>query len=258
MDLEDITEATTAQKEEIEQDKKKLEDTEKELLALKEEFESEDSSLAALESDIREDMDAASNPAPVVATTEESSEEDNLTTLAAETDNSDSNSSSSSNSESNDNSSASSSNASSNNSSASSNSGSSKPKSNPKPPKYTGGGGSAISDGATQLGTPYQWGGTTPGGFDCSGFVSWAYGPVGVNLPSQTGALLSKGTSVPASDMQPGDLVFFDTNGTNGHVGIYTGNGQFIGSQSSSGVSYANMTSGYWAKHFNGVVRRIK
>lgn len=54
-----------------------------------------------------------------------------------------------------------------------------------------------------------------------------------------------------------GDLVFFDTYKKNGHVGIYVGNGKFIGSQSSTGVAIADMSSGYYKKHFNGVVRRV-
>ena len=57
--------------------------------------------------------------------------------------------------------------------------------------------------------------------------------------------------------MKPGDLVFFDTYKIDGHVGIYIGNGQFIGSQTSTGVAIVRMTSGYWADVFNGRVRRI-
>jgi hypothetical protein len=57
--------------------------------------------------------------------------------------------------------------------------------------------------------------------------------------------------------MQPGDIVFFDTYKKNGHVGIYVGNGKFIGSQSKTGVAIADMSSGYFKKKFNGVVRRV-
>ncbi|MFJ5622368.1 NlpC/P60 family protein [Peribacillus loiseleuriae] len=97
------------------------------------------------------------------------------------------------------------------------------------------------------------------GRFDCSAFVYWAYAEAGINLGSvgNTDTLLNYGTRVSSSDMQPGDMVFFDTYKKNGHVGIYVGGGKFIGSQSSTGVAIANMSSGYWAQHFNGRVHRF-
>nr|WP_239585239.1 C40 family peptidase [Amphibacillus cookii] len=93
--------------------------------------------------------------------------------------------------------------------------------------------------------------------FDCSAFVAWAFRQQGVNLPAYTGGMANVGTSVSPNNMQPGDLVFFDTNGRNGHVGIYLGGGKFIGAQSSTGVAEANMSSGYWARNFSGHVRRV-
>ena len=97
------------------------------------------------------------------------------------------------------------------------------------------------------------------GRFDCSAFVYWAYAQAGINLGSvgNTDTLLNYGTRVSASNMQPGDMVFFDTYKKNGHVGIYVGGGKFIGSQSSTGIAIANMSSGYWANHFNGRVHRF-
>jgi len=95
------------------------------------------------------------------------------------------------------------------------------------------------------------------GRFDCSGFVSWAFSQAGVSLPAYTGALTGVGTQVSASSMRPGDLVFFDTYKRDGHVGIYLGGGKFIGSQSSTGVAVANMSSGYWKSKFNGRVIRV-
>lgn len=95
------------------------------------------------------------------------------------------------------------------------------------------------------------------GRFDCSGFVNWAFSQAGYKIGSSTEALKTSGTQIPVSDMQPGDLVFFDTYKKDGHVGIYIGNGEFIGSQSSTGVAVANMSSGYWKEKFNGRVIRI-
>src|SRR5699024_3721569 len=86
------------------------------------------------------------------------------------------------------------------------------PTANPAPAANTG---SAISAGYSVTGTPYVWGGKGPGGFDCSGFVSWAYGQAGKSLPSSTAAMSGVGTKVSYSNAKPGDLVFFDTYKTN-------------------------------------------
>lgn len=124
--------------------------------------------------------------------------------------------------------------------------------------------GSAITAGYKYIGnSTYKFGGgrtasdIANGRFDCSAFVAWAYRQAGVNLPPSTDALKSAGRQVSKSQMQPGDLVFFNTYKTDGHVGIYVGGGKFIGSQSSTGVAIANMDSGYWAGVFNGRVVRV-
>ncbi|MFC3885049.1 coiled-coil domain-containing protein [Bacillus songklensis] len=97
--------------------------------------------------------------------------------------------------------------------------------------------------------------------FDCSSFVHWAFSQVGINLGPlgsvSTESLKHLGKQVPVNQMQPGDLVFFDTYKKDGHVGIYVGNGKFIGSQSSTGVAIADMSRGYWKQKFNGRVKRI-
>lgn len=125
--------------------------------------------------------------------------------------------------------------------------------------------GSAITAGYKYIGnSTYVFGGgrtasdIANGRFDCSAFVAWAYKQAGVSLPASTGALTGAGKQVSKSQMQPGDLVFFNTYKTDGHVGIYVGGGKFIGSQSSTGVAVANMSSGYWADKFNGRVVRVK
>lgn len=126
-----------------------------------------------------------------------------------------------------------------------------------KPASGSSGLDTAINAGFKHLGTPYVWAGKGPGGFDCSGFVSWAYGEAGHSIPSSTAALSSTGTKVSSSNMQPGDIVFFNTYKTNGHVGIYLGGGKFIGAQNSTGLAVADMTSGYWKDTFAGHVRRV-
>lgn len=82
-----------------------------------------------------------------------------------------------------------------------------------------------IAYAASFEGTPYVWGGTSPSGFDCSGFVQYVYAHYGVSLPRTSQEQYGVGTPVSQADLQPGDLVFF--NGL-GHVGMYIGNGYMI------------------------------
>jgi peptidoglycan DL-endopeptidase CwlO len=88
------------------------------------------------------------------------------------------------------------------------------------------------------------------GRFDCSSLVHWAFKEVGVNLGPLTSIITETlrhlGTPVSPSEMKPGDIAFFDTYKRDGHVGIYVGNGKFIGAQSSTEVAIADMTKGYW------------
>jgi cell wall-associated NlpC family hydrolase len=88
-------------------------------------------------------------------------------------------------------------------------------------------GASAVTFAVGQLGTPYVWGGAAPGGFDCSGLVTWAFAQAGrPGLPHYTGSLWSSGTRISSqADLAPGDLVFFHGLG---HMGIYIGNDQFV------------------------------
>lgn len=123
---------------------------------------------------------------------------------------------------------------------------------------------SVISVGYKYIGNSvYVFGGgrseedIASGRFDCSAFVRWAYNQIGVDVGLSTDYIKNAGRQVPESELQPGDLVFFDTYKKDGHVGIYIGNGKFIGSQSSTGVAIADMASGYWKQKFNGRVVRI-
>nr|WP_233711473.1 C40 family peptidase [Lederbergia citrisecunda] len=93
--------------------------------------------------------------------------------------------------------------------------------------------------------------------FDCSGFVHWAYASAGVNIGRSTSALATQGKKVSTSEMKRGDLIFFNTYKTNGHVGIYLGNGTFLNSNSSHGVSIDSLSNTYWKNAFKGHVRRV-
>ncbi|CAM3913281.1 NlpC/P60 family protein [Alkalicoccus chagannorensis] len=115
--------------------------------------------------------------------------------------------------------------------------------------------GDVIEAGESVLGTPYEWGGTTTTGFDCSGFTQYAFSHVGIDLPRTAAEQYNVGESVERSQLQPGDLVFFDTRGGPTHNGIYIGDNQFIHSSSSNGVSIDSMDNVYWEPRYIGARR---
>lgn len=108
-------------------------------------------------------------------------------------------------------------------------------------------------------GVQYKYGGNSPEtGFDCSGFVRYVFKQAAsLTLPHSALAISQIGKTVPKNELQPGDLVFFNTLKTTfSHVGIYLGNNRFIHSPSKGGqVRVENMQDGYWAKRFNGAQR---
>jgi peptidoglycan DL-endopeptidase CwlO len=119
------------------------------------------------------------------------------------------------------------------------------------PPSISGG--SAVDYALSMLGVPYVWGGASPGGFDCSGLVVWAYGQVGVSLPHYTGALWNSGVAVSYESLQPGDLVFFHGLG---HVGIYIGGGQMVHAPHTGDVvKISDISSGYYRDTYEGARR---
>ncbi|GAA3699846.1 C40 family peptidase [Zhihengliuella alba] len=105
-------------------------------------------------------------------------------------------------------------------------------KAEPKAESAPSAGLSGIAATASQyIGAPYVWGGSSPSGWDCSGFVKWVYAQHGIDVARGTSALLSSGQFVRTSNPKPGDLVF--QNG-GGHVGIYIGGGKIVGAQNPS------------------------
>ena len=113
-----------------------------------------------------------------------------------------------------------------------------------------------IATAKQYIGVNYVYGGTTPSGFDCSGFVQYVFAKQEVSLPRVSRDQYKLGTSVSYSNLKAGDLVFFSLakNGIVDHVGIYVGNGQFINASSSKGVTIYTLGS-YWQSAFLGARR---
>ena len=107
-------------------------------------------------------------------------------------------------------------------------------------------------------GVPYRNGGSDPSGFDCSGFVQWVFAQNGVLLPREVREQYTAGRKIDLRDVQPGDLVFFQTVSRGAsHVGVVIGGDQFVHAPSSTGVvRVERFTADYWTKRFVGA-RRI-
>jgi len=106
------------------------------------------------------------------------------------------------------------------------------------------------------LGVPYRYGGTTPRGFDCSGFVYYVYRKSGMPMKRNMTSQFREGKKVSKRRLKPGDLVFFQTSGRRvSHVGIYTGSGRFIHApRTGKSVSYAKLNNPYWKRRYRGAV----
>lgn len=115
----------------------------------------------------------------------------------------------------------------------------------------------AIMDEAKKyVGVPYQFGGTTPRGFDCSGFIQYVFNRKGIVLPRGADEQYSAGRKVSVNALKPGDLVYFQTYAEGiSHSGLYLGDGYFISATSSQGVAVATMKSGYWHDRYMGANR---
>lgn len=113
-----------------------------------------------------------------------------------------------------------------------------------------------VASSMQYLGVPYVFGGTTPNGFDCSGYVRYVFANAGIYLPRTADAQYECGYPVSTAELVPGDLVFFSTYETGAsHVGIYLGDGNFINASSSRGVSIASLYSSYWGSCYIGARR---
>jgi peptidoglycan DL-endopeptidase CwlO len=118
----------------------------------------------------------------------------------------------------------------------------------PPPPTHGG----VVGIAMQYLGTPYVWGGASPAGFDCSGFVMYVFSKVGVSLPHNAAMQYGYGSAVSRDALAPGDVVFF--NGL-GHNGIYIGGNQFIHSPHTGDVVKISAITGWYADTYVGARR---
>lgn len=108
----------------------------------------------------------------------------------------------------------------------------------------------------SMMGVPYVFGGTSPYGFDCSGFTQYAFARAGVWIPRLADAQFYYGRQVSLNELRVGDLVFFTTYEPGAsHCGIYVGDGKFIHAGSSTGITVARVLSGYWGARYYGACR---
>ncbi|MGM9999233.1 MAG: NlpC/P60 family protein [Candidatus Bruticola sp.] len=119
--------------------------------------------------------------------------------------------------------------------------------------------GRLVDNAHKYLGTPYVFGGTGNGSFDCSGFTMKMYEMYGVSLPRTADVQYGVGVKVPFGAEMPGDLVFFETYLPGpSHVGIYIGDGKFIHASSSKGVTISRLSQPYYAARYLGAKRVFK
>ena len=108
---------------------------------------------------------------------------------------------------------------------------------------------SIIATAKKYMGVKYVWGGESPSGFDCSGFMQYVFGKNGVSLPRTAEQQYQKGTWISKANLRAGDMVFFSTYKAGAsHVGIYLGSGDFIHASTSKGVTISDLSSTYYAQ----------
>ncbi|GGB33066.1 cell wall lytic activity [Virgibacillus dakarensis] len=121
--------------------------------------------------------------------------------------------------------------------------------------EVTGNNNAEIAQAATQyVGTPYVWGGESPGGFDCSGFIQYVYQTHDITTPRTVSDIWNFASPVDSPSV--GDLVFFETYKPGpSHMGIYLGDGKFIHAGESRGVEISEMNNSYWEAKYLGAKR---
>lgn len=109
-----------------------------------------------------------------------------------------------------------------------------------------------INESKKYLGVPYKYAGSTPSGFDCSGYTQYVYRKFGISLSRSSVGQASNGSRVSRNNLKPGDLVIFEGTYKAGpsHTGIYLGNDMFISATSSRGIAIASLNSNYWGSHY--------
>ena len=113
-----------------------------------------------------------------------------------------------------------------------------------------------VAKAAKYKGVPYVFGGTTPKGFDCSGYVQYVFKELGGTITRTADTQAEEGVFVNQKQLKPGDLVFFTTYEPGAsHVGIYAGNGQFWNASSSRGVVLYKLSDDYWRTRYYGARR---
>lgn len=115
-----------------------------------------------------------------------------------------------------------------------------------------------VKTAAQYKGVPYRFGGTTPSGFDCSGYIMYVFGQHNIKTTRSADTQFKEGVFVLKKDLRPGDLVFFETyeKGAS-HAGIYAGSGKFWHASSSKGVMLSGLEENYWKKRYLGSRRII-